>query len=87
MRKMKLIASIKVKIDSSLKLSMTELITLDVICLLDKLISLSIFMVYIVLFLITLFVCNNITKSCVSAVSAVSVDTWHNYSTPKFGTK
>ena len=50
MRKMKLIASIKVKIDSSLKLSMIEFITLDVICLLDKLILLSIFMVYIVLF-------------------------------------
>ena len=50
MRKMKDIANIKVKIDSSLKLSMIELITLDVICLLDKLILLSIFMVYIVLF-------------------------------------
>ena len=50
MRKMKDIANIKVKIDSSLKLSMIELITLDVICLLDKLILLSIFMVCIVLF-------------------------------------
>ena len=50
MRKMKDIANIKVKIDSSLKLSMIELITLDVICLLDKLILLSIFMVYVVLF-------------------------------------
>ena len=47
MRKMKDIANIRVNIESSLKLSTIEFITLDVICLLDKLILLSICMVWL----------------------------------------
>ena len=55
MRKMKDIANIRVNIESSLKLSTIEFITLDVICLLDKLILLSIFMVWFGLVYIVLF--------------------------------
>ena len=82
--------NIKVNIESSLKLSTIEFIIEFVVCLLDKLILLSICMVWLGLVWFGLY-CSIFTLTVRNAPSPVCAvcECWyvHDCSTPKFGRK